>query len=367
MPPTITPQQFVAKWRGDARKERSVAQEHVIDLCRLLGHETPGETRDGSRAFEAGVDTQKGGQGWADVWKKGAFAWEYNGPHADLAKADQQIQQYRESLHNPPLLVVCDIQQIVIHTNFTNTITRDFTITLDELLTPAGQQRLRDVFYAPEAFRAPVSTEQVTTQYLPIERCPKEHSYDPRRTGRRPQGTRPPLASSRYRPPRLPSRAARASDRRDTRRRAARESRKEDKTRAGCAIVSETLMDAKTILIVDDDQALVQILDELLRAEGYRTLRAGHGGEALAILSTTLPDLIVTDLMMPVLDGFALCRAVLANRATQAIPLVLISGFERALQLVDFPHASMVRKPFDRDELLNVVVALIGTPSAQAS
>jgi type II restriction/modification system DNA methylase subunit YeeA len=164
MPPAITPQQFVAKWRGDTRKERSVSQEHFIDLCRLLGHETPGDNRDGTLAFEAGVDKQKGGQGWADVWKKGFFAWEYKGPHADLAKAYQQIQQYRESLHNPPLLVVSDIQQIVIHTNFTNTIKRDFTITLDDLLTPAGQQRLRDVFYAPEAFRAPVTTEQVTKQ-----------------------------------------------------------------------------------------------------------------------------------------------------------------------------------------------------------
>lgn len=164
MPPTITPQEFVAKWRGDTRKERSVAQEHFIDLCRMLGHDTPGDTRDGSLAFEAGVDKQKGGQGWADVWKQGAFAWEYKGPHADLAKAYQQIQQYRESLQNPPLLVVSDIQQIVVHTNFTNTVKQVFTLTLDDLLTPAGQKRLRDVFYAPEAFRAPQTTEQVTKQ-----------------------------------------------------------------------------------------------------------------------------------------------------------------------------------------------------------
>src|SRR5262245_559042 len=52
MPPSITPQQFVAKWRGDTRKERSVSQEHFIDLCRLLGHPTLGESRDGSLAFE---------------------------------------------------------------------------------------------------------------------------------------------------------------------------------------------------------------------------------------------------------------------------------------------------------------------------
>jgi CheY-like chemotaxis protein len=125
-------------------------------------------------------------------------------------------------------------------------------------------------------------------------------------------------------------------------------------------------MATKTILIVDDDQAVVNILDELLSDAGYHTLRAAHGNEALAILSTTLPDLIVTDLQMPVLDGFELCRAVLANPTTQAIPLVLISAFDSAIQSVDFPHASVVRKPFDLDELLNLVVALVGVPSEQA-
>jgi hypothetical protein len=58
MPPTMTPQEFVAKWRGDTRKERSVAQEHYIDLCRMLGHDTPGDNHDGSLAFEAGIDKQ---------------------------------------------------------------------------------------------------------------------------------------------------------------------------------------------------------------------------------------------------------------------------------------------------------------------
>jgi len=50
MPPTLTPQEFVAKWRSNRRKERSVSQEHFIDLCRLLGHQTPGENRDGTLA-----------------------------------------------------------------------------------------------------------------------------------------------------------------------------------------------------------------------------------------------------------------------------------------------------------------------------
>jgi hypothetical protein len=80
----FTPHDFAAKWRGDTRKERSVSQEHFIDLCRLLGHETPGENRDGTLVFEAGVSKMGGGQGWADVWKQGVFAWEYKGPRADL-------------------------------------------------------------------------------------------------------------------------------------------------------------------------------------------------------------------------------------------------------------------------------------------
>jgi len=124
---------------------------------------------------------------------------------------------------------------------------------------------------------------------------------------------------------------------------------------------------SKTILIADDDQAVLDILDDLFSAEGYQTLRAGHGAEARAILESTRPDLIVTDLVMPVLNGLDLCRAVLANPVTQTIPLVLISGHDSALQSVDFPYASVVRKPFDLDEILNVVVALIGAPSEQAS
>lgn len=164
MTATLTPHAFVQKWRGDERKERSVAQEHFIDLCRLIGHETPGENRDGTLVFEAGADKQRGGQGWADVWKRRHFAWEYKGPRANLEKAYQQILQYRESLENPPLLVVSDIQTIEIHTNFTNTVKRVVRLTLDDLLTPAGLQQLRNVFTNPEAFKAQQTTEQVTQQ-----------------------------------------------------------------------------------------------------------------------------------------------------------------------------------------------------------
>ena len=73
-------------------------QEHFIDLCRLVGHPTPVEADPTGRwyTFEAGATKTPGGQGWADVWKKGYFAWEYKGKHADLDAAYRQLLQYRE-------------------------------------------------------------------------------------------------------------------------------------------------------------------------------------------------------------------------------------------------------------------------------
>lgn len=136
MPSKLSPQDFVHKWRSATLKERSASQEHFIDIVRMIGHPTPAEEDPTGQSFtfEAGADKQKGGQGWADVWKKGKFAWEYKGKHADLDKAYQQLLQYREALLNPPLLVVSDLDSIVIHTNFINTVKWVYTLTLDDPL-----------------------------------------------------------------------------------------------------------------------------------------------------------------------------------------------------------------------------------------
>ena len=162
----MTPQEFVTKWRAVALKERAAAQEHFLDLCRLVGHPTPAEDDPtGQRfTFEAGANKQSGQPGWADVWKRGFFAWEYKGKHADLKKAYDQLLQYRESLVNPPLLIVCDIDTIQVHTNFTNTIKTVIPIGLETLLTPAGMRNLRAIFYDPNHFKAEQTTEGVTRQ-----------------------------------------------------------------------------------------------------------------------------------------------------------------------------------------------------------
>jgi hypothetical protein len=162
----MTPDQFVAKWRNIQLKEKAGYVEHFTDLCRVVDHPTPAEADPAGHffAFEAGATKQGGGQGWADVWYKGHFAIEYKGPDGNLEKAYAQLLQYRESLQNPPLLIVCNLQEIIIHTNFTNSVKAIITLTLDDLLTPAGLTALRNLFYHPEAFRPQVTAAQVTEE-----------------------------------------------------------------------------------------------------------------------------------------------------------------------------------------------------------
>ena len=162
----LTAREFIAKWRASTLKERSAAQEHFIDLCRLVEHPTPAEA-DPTGAhftFERGATKTGGGEGWADVWKKGCFAWEYKGKHKDLTAAFSQLQRYAIALENPPLLVVSDMETIVIHTNFTNTVQEIHTLALEELERPEAVRKLRWLLTEPERFRPGVTRSMVTEQ-----------------------------------------------------------------------------------------------------------------------------------------------------------------------------------------------------------
>ena len=182
---TLTPQQFVHKWQQTELKERSASQEHFIDVCRLIGHPTPAESDPaGERfTFEAGASKVAGGEGFADVWKRGFFAWEYKGKHADLDKAYEQLLKYRESLQNPPLLIVSDMEQFVIHTNFTNTVKRVVPLGLEDLLDPTNLALLRAAFYDPSLFQSPDTPETITAQaaarFGELARILRERGNDP--------------------------------------------------------------------------------------------------------------------------------------------------------------------------------------------
>jgi hypothetical protein len=147
----MTPQEFVAKWKKANLSERSAYQQHFLDLCDLLDQPKPA-TADPDGAFytfERGVSKTGGGKGWADVWFRGRFGWEYKGKHRDLAAAYRQLLLYREDLENPPLLVVCDLDRFEIHTNFTGTAKKVYAFRLDELAEPANLDTLRKLFIEP--------------------------------------------------------------------------------------------------------------------------------------------------------------------------------------------------------------------------
>ncbi|MYC34025.1 MAG: class I SAM-dependent DNA methyltransferase [Chloroflexi bacterium] len=160
----MTPQEFIAKWRRNRGQESAGAQEWFLDLCRVVEHPTPAEMDRSQQwyTFERSVREASGRLGRADVYKQGYFAWEFKGLHRDLDEAYRQLQRYRESLNNPPLLVVSDFQTIRVHTNFTNKVTAVHTIRLEDLSEPESLAILRSVFHNPNALEPEISPEQVT-------------------------------------------------------------------------------------------------------------------------------------------------------------------------------------------------------------
>ncbi len=160
----MTPAAFIAKWRASALKERSAAQEHFIDLCRLLGEPTPAEADPaGERyCFERGARKDTGGEGWADVWKRGCFAWEYKGRRADLDAAFNQLRQYALALENPPLLIVSDMARFRIRTAWTNSVSETHEFALDDLADAAVRDKLKWAMSDPERLRPGESRRALT-------------------------------------------------------------------------------------------------------------------------------------------------------------------------------------------------------------
>jgi hypothetical protein len=165
----MTPDAFIRKWKANTRNERAAAQEHFIDLCRLLDEPTPNDDPDGSTyAFEKGALKATGGDGWADVWRRGRFAWEYKGKHKDLEAAHKQLLLYAGALENPPLLIVSDIERIVIRTNFTGYATERHEILLPDLAIPGRLAAVKWAFSAPDRLR-PATTRQGLTEKAAAE------------------------------------------------------------------------------------------------------------------------------------------------------------------------------------------------------
>ena len=181
----MTPHEFIAKWRASELKERSASQEHFIDLCRLLGEPTPAEADPTGEAycFERGARKDTGGDGWADVWKRHHFAWEYKGKRADLDAAFGQLRLYALALENPPLLIVSDMLRFRIRTNWTNSVSKTYEFGLDDLAAAATRDRLKWAFSDPERLRPGETrqslTERATASFAKLAHALRERGHDP--------------------------------------------------------------------------------------------------------------------------------------------------------------------------------------------
>jgi hypothetical protein len=182
--------QFAAKWARNTRPERAAAQSHFNDLCGIMGLPTPNEADpDGEwYAFEKGAKKLGGDDGFADVWKRGCFAWEYKGKKKNLAAAYEQLNRYREDLENPPILVVSDLDRFEVHTNFTNTKSETYSFCLADLVTaPAEPLRiLRAAMSRPEDLRPGVPTRDEITaaaaaKFAETARQLQQRDFDPER------------------------------------------------------------------------------------------------------------------------------------------------------------------------------------------
>jgi len=116
------------------------------------------------------------------------------------------------------------------------------------------------------------------------------------------------------------------------------------------------------ILVVDDDADYLWMMQANLKARGYEVLTAGDGREALDLISTCGPDLVILDIQMPDMDGLTVCRCV---REFSSVPIIIASARERAVaekQSLKMGADRYLPKPFRINELLAQIQALAAVP-----
>jgi CheY-like chemotaxis protein len=113
----------------------------------------------------------------------------------------------------------------------------------------------------------------------------------------------------------------------------------------------------KTVLLVEDDPETLDGLRTLLELNGFATATALHGEEALQVVSSSRPDIVITDWHMPYVDGIQLCEILRRGALTRPIPLVMISG--EVPGFLDHSFDAFLLKPVCTDELLLLIHQLL--------
>ncbi len=121
---------------------------------------------------------------------------------------------------------------------------------------------------------------------------------------------------------------------------------------------------SRTILVVDDEQDILELLDSLLRRKGYRVLTANNGNEALELLERESVDLLLADLKMPGLNGFRLVSEL--QRRLPGLPIVVMSGYGQQMEpmLAELGVRHYIVKPIDFDALFGLFKEILQKPSS---
>jgi len=115
---------------------------------------------------------------------------------------------------------------------------------------------------------------------------------------------------------------------------------------------------AKAILIVEDDPRQLRLIRDLLKLSGYVTIEATDGEKGVELAKAKKPDLILMDIMMPKMDGYTACREIKLDKATKAIPVVMLTSVDFQLNkelAKDIGADGYITKPLDRQKLLDVM------------
>ncbi len=121
---------------------------------------------------------------------------------------------------------------------------------------------------------------------------------------------------------------------------------------------------AKVILIVEDDPDSLRLTRRILQISGYTTIEATDGKQGVELAKARKPDLILMDIMMPVMDGYAACSIIKADKATREIPVVMLTamGYDLNKKLAEKLCADgYITKPINREELLDVINQFLPT------
>lgn len=120
----------------------------------------------------------------------------------------------------------------------------------------------------------------------------------------------------------------------------------------------------KMIMIVDDEPNTVELVKLVLETEGYETSAAYSGSEALEKIKTNKPDMVLLDIIMPLMDGWAVRTELLEDKETKDIPIIMLTAKAQPIDRMIGQHvvevADYITKPFGRRELVDRVRAVLG-------